>query len=84
MRSEHEAVRLKREVSGVPKGTLGTVVMVSPTFPSQSLVEFPDPKGKEILLVTVDETDLEEGEAVATSDDLRVLSEIWDVNKYKE
>jgi hypothetical protein len=59
MREELEIVRLRREVSGVPKGTLGTIVMASPELPSKYLVYFPDPCGQEILLVDVDESDLE-------------------------
>jgi len=59
MRTEHEVVRLKNAVSGVPAGTIGTVMMASPGNQSTSLVEFPDPNGKEILLIAVHEDDLE-------------------------
>jgi len=59
MRSEHEVVRLKNTVSGVPAGTVGTVMMVLPENPSVNLIEFPDPEGKEIVLLQVSEDDLE-------------------------
>ncbi len=83
MRKEFDVVRLKREVSGIPKGTLGTVVMVSLQLPSKCLVDFPDPEGKELLVIDVDESDLEEGEASAAPEDISILAKIWDVSKYK-
>jgi hypothetical protein len=58
MRTEHEVVRLKRAVSGIPAGTVGTVMIVMPENPTM-LIEFPDPAGEEILLIEVHEDDLE-------------------------
>jgi hypothetical protein len=84
MRREYELVRLRREVSGIPKGTMGTVVMVSAEFPSKSLVDFPDPEGKEIRVVSVEDSDLEEGETTPTAEDLQISASVWDVSKYKE
>jgi hypothetical protein len=60
MRSEHDPVRLKNAVSGVPAGTVGAVMMVLPEDPAKVLIEFPDPTGKEFLWITVHEKDLEE------------------------
>ena len=60
MRKEHDVVRLIRDVSVVPAGTVGTIMMILPEDPSVSLVEFPDPEGKEIRLITVHENDLED------------------------
>jgi hypothetical protein len=84
VRKEFEIVRLKRDVSGIPKGTLGTVVMVSSEFPSKCLVDFPDREEKELLVIDVDENDLEEGQATATPDDINIVSKIWDATKYKQ
>jgi hypothetical protein len=56
---EHEVVRLKRDVSGVPAGTVGTVVVIAPELPDMNLVEFPDQKGEEIRLVSVHDDDLD-------------------------
>lgn len=84
MRREYQLVRLSREVSGIPKGTMGTVVMVSPEFPSKSLVDFPDPEGKEIRVISVDESDLEAGEVTPTAEDLQISASVWDPTKYKD
>ena len=59
MRTEHEVIRLRRAVSGIPAGGIGTIMMISPEDPSEYLIEFPDPEGKSILLVQVHESDLE-------------------------
>ena len=59
MHKEHDVVRLKCDVSGVPAGTVGAVMMILPEDPSINLVEFPDPQGREILLISVHENDLE-------------------------
>jgi hypothetical protein len=58
MRTELEVVRLKKDVSGIPAGAVGTVMIVQPENPKM-LIEFPDPAGKEILLIEVHEDDLE-------------------------
>lgn len=84
MRREYELVRLRRDVSGIPKGTLGTVVMVSAEFPSSNLVDFLDPEGKELRVISVDDTDLEEGEATPTAEKLQISASVWDASKYKE
>jgi hypothetical protein len=81
MRTELEIVRLKKDVAGVRKGTLGTVVMVSTEFPSQFLVEFPDIKGQEIILVTVQESDLEPGKATVNAEDQKMLSKTWNLDE---
>ncbi|WP_263355301.1 hypothetical protein [Acidicapsa acidisoli] len=79
MRQVHEVVRLSRSVGGVPKGTSGTIMMTMPDETSCCLVEFPDPEGKEIILVSIREDDLEKAEFLPTPEDLRLWSKGWEI-----
>jgi hypothetical protein len=38
---EHDSVRLKRQVKGIPQGTLGVIVLIVPEISGEVMVEFP-------------------------------------------
>jgi hypothetical protein len=59
MRKEHDVVRLKREVSGVPMGSLVCVMMTSPLNPESYLVEYTGLDGLDSQLISVIEDDVE-------------------------
>jgi hypothetical protein len=60
MFDEHEVVKAKRNISvEVPKGTIGTIVMVYDGSVNDYEVEFFDEQGNHITLLTVNAIDLE-------------------------
>jgi hypothetical protein len=56
---EYQMVRLKRPMGGLPAGTLGTIVMAYPGVPTDYEVEFCDPEGVTLALLTLHDEDLD-------------------------
>jgi len=52
-------VKLKRPAGGLDVGTVGTIVMAYPAVPPGYEVEFIDPQGTTLALLTLHDEDLE-------------------------
>lgn len=63
MFSEFQVVRLKRPMSGLDAGAVGAVVMVYEADPPGYDVEFTDPQGVTLALLTLRDEDLESAES---------------------
>ena len=59
MFSEYEVVKLKRHLSGLKAGAIGTIVMAYDSVPPGYEVEFTDADGVTLMLLTLHDDDLE-------------------------
>ena len=59
MRDELEVVRLKRDVEGISAGTVGTILVSSPSVPDRYLVEFVGSDITDVSIIDVHEDNLE-------------------------
>ncbi len=59
MFSEYQVVRLKRPKEEIPAGAIGAIVMVYDSNPCGYDVEFTDPNGVTLALLTLGDDDLD-------------------------